>query len=62
VRTLLLLALAALVGVALLRRAQAASRQRQHGTPDHWPPVVRKPGAAVATTAGAAGGAGHTRR
>ncbi|MDA8310329.1 MAG: hypothetical protein M0Z46_06910 [Actinomycetota bacterium] len=46
VKKLAVLLLVALVATALYRRWFASPpdrRQHQHGTPDHWPPVVHKP-------------------
>ncbi len=48
------------VGLALYRRlsgsrgSDASGRTHQHGTPDHWPPVVRKPGSQPVPGAAAA--------
>gem|GEM_PF-6186997 len=46
---LFVLVLACLAGLGALGALAAATRrsaQRQHGTPDHWPAVARKPAAA----------------
>jgi hypothetical protein len=56
VKKVLVLLLVVASGVAvyrLLSRTNAAARSRphQHGTPDHWPPVVRKPGSKSASVA-----------
>ena len=48
VKKLLVLVLVAVLAAAVWRRFLAPSEPaatHQHGTPDHWPPVVRKPGA-----------------
>jgi hypothetical protein len=55
-KKLLVLLLAAAIAVFVYRRLSAsptpaASRPHQHGTPDHWPPVVRRPGSEPASAA-----------
>ena len=56
VKRLLVLLVVVALGAALYRRmsglrAAAPSRPHRHGTPDHWPPVVRKPGPRPTPTA-----------
>lgn len=57
VKKLLVLLLVVALGVVLYRRfsgphAQISSaRTHQHGTPDHWPPIVRKAGSKSASAA-----------
>ncbi len=56
VKKLLLVLLVVALGVAAYRRfsgshAPASARTHQHGTPDHWPPVVRKPDSKGASAA-----------
>ncbi|MHB1552501.1 MAG: hypothetical protein ACYCSX_12755 [Acidimicrobiales bacterium] len=48
-----LLLLVVVIGIELYRRRAAPGGPgwRQRGTPDHWPPVVRKPAATRAPTA-----------
>lgn len=62
-RLLVLLVMAAVgvaIGVALCRRPSGSSgattsrRAHRHGTPDHWPPIVRKPGSRKDSTTSAA--------
>ncbi len=52
-KKLLVLVLAIAVGIALSRRLSSAGAlpAHRHGTPDHWPPVVRKPGSKAAPAA-----------
>ncbi|HTX62128.1 MAG TPA: hypothetical protein VMD28_00710 [Acidimicrobiales bacterium] len=59
-KKLLVVLLLLVVGAAVYRRLSAprapgaaapAVRAHLHGTPDHWPPVVRKPGAKRASAA-----------
>jgi hypothetical protein len=53
VKKLFLLLLVAALGVVAVRRVLGSGRAavRQHGTPDRWPPVVRKPGTEAAPAA-----------
>ena len=57
---LLVVALGVAVGVASYRRlsgsrgAVTSQRAHRHGTPDHWPPIVRKPGSREDSTTSAA--------
>jgi len=53
VKKLLLLAVLVVLGVALYRRFSGddGAPQHLHGTPDHWPAVVRKPGSESAPAA-----------
>jgi hypothetical protein len=60
VKKLLVLLLVVALGVMAYRRLSGShdpttsGRTHQHGTPDHWPPIVRKPGSKTASTAPAA--------
>lgn len=50
-KKLLVLLLLVALGAVVYRRVYAGARQRQHGTPDQWPPIVRKPGSDEASAA-----------
>jgi hypothetical protein len=56
-KKLLVLLVAVALAIVVYRRLSASQgsdsslRPHQHGTPDHWPPVVRKPGTEPASAA-----------
>jgi hypothetical protein len=56
-KKLLVLLVAVALAILVYRRLSASQgsdsslRPHQHGTPDHWPPVVRKPGTEPASAA-----------